>query len=1572
MNAIRIGETHSSPFANISGMIRAFLLMVLLAGNAQAVTDTFATAGAATWVAPAGVTSVTVEAWGGGGGGGAATGSPAKGGGGAGGQYAKKVLTVVPGASYAIAVGAGGLGGVNVAGGMGGDSTFAATSVVAKGGAGGGVAITNNSCAAAGVGAATGGVGDPGFVFAGGSGSACAVITTPAGGAGGGGAGSTGAGGNAVGNTAGTGTTLGGGAGGAGLTARGAGNPGSVSGGGGGAGYATSATNRNGGAGAAGKVTVTYVPAPVLVSINTASANPTTAASVSWTVTFNVSVSGLSSTNFTLVNSGLGGAPAITAITGSGAVWTVTASTGTGTGTLGLNMSSVTGLTPAITNAMPFVGQIYSVRPIAPKTYYHDTTTGVAIGFDGSTNVVSGTNVVIPPIITASLTTANTCAGNARSASHPIGWYTHSRWYLNANYATATSVGANPSGNAVLRGGAATDTVIVRLYDYDPVTGGKTLIGSSATITLTTFGATTDYPYTISSPLYTVPAGHRLMLQYDFNQPLATYNARVYCLNPNTNILGYLTVTETPAPLTVDAATSTVEASPTSVEANNASVATITVTLKTSSGLPVPDRTVTLAADSGNSTIATLNGITDANGVARFTVKDGTVEGPITYTATDTSDSLVITQTAQVTFTAVSLCFTDDFNRAALLSTSNWTRTSGSIPAFNAEIVNNRLRLTDATTNRATAVHLQRLFPGAGNKVVAEFDYFSYNGTGADGVVMTLSDAAVSPAAGAFGGSLGYAQKSNPGSDCTVAGGCPGFAGGWIGIGLDEYGNYSNPTEGRVGGPGARPDTVAIRGSGSAQSGYNYHTGVSAPGLDNGASTTPAPGHRYRITVDHSDGIHAYVSVDRDTTGTGNSYVNLIPVYDAKAIPTQAAVPANWYFSFTGSTGASASIHEIDNMTVCNAQPLLPPALDHVRIMHDGSALTCVPEAITLKACANPECSALYTGSVTVTLPVIGGATWSANPVTFSNGQTAVTLAKTAAGGVTLSGTVTAPSSMAAVCYNGATSGDCALTYASNACAFDAVEPGKLPSTPIYTKLAGTAFSVDVLALTAGAINTAYTGTVTVDMVDQTGVAAGACGTTALTLSTNYTFIAANAGRKTFSFNYPNAAKDVRVRIRSGATTACSSDNFAIRPASFSVTSPDATNTGSSGVPIIKAGATFGLDASSATNYTGTALVNNAHIEAHGGAVQTGTLGGSFSPAAAPNWISKGTAFTYSEVGSFRFAPWGIYDDGSFVAVDREKPTPECFIDTKVGTAAVPADPNVIDGNGKYGCYFGGAVNSPYFGRFVPDHFETDVTGAMLCPATAANPNPLACPASLTMAYSGQAFFVDVFAKNAGGATTQNYEGAYARNVTLTAWDAPGGAVQNPGGGALGNNAVAAATFAAGVATVATPTYTFAAGTVPTDVHIRATEAVGGDGVTSLRVASVEGGGKVVSGRIKLSNAHGSELLRLPLTATVQYFNGTFWVTSATDSVTSLTLAATYNLLNKSGAITGTTTPTPAGAATVTNGILSISLSKPTGGAVGSATIAPTVPAYLPLIGGRATFGVYKGNNEFIYLRENY
>ena len=226
-------------------------------------------ASSATFTVPAGVTSVTVEAWGGGGGGGRARGSPATGGGGAGGSYARKTVTVVPLQEYAVTVGAGGIGGNGTGtdtqhGRIGNPSWFDTTNTVFAQGGGRGLSDgnVNSYNGLGGTGSVALCVGD--VVYRGGHGGRgnYSTSSTNRSGAGGGGAGTTGNGGDAATNgVRGTGTSLYGGDGAKGVTNGLAGTNGATYGGGGSGGKANSSTDRNGGNGADGLVRITYVPA---------------------------------------------------------------------------------------------------------------------------------------------------------------------------------------------------------------------------------------------------------------------------------------------------------------------------------------------------------------------------------------------------------------------------------------------------------------------------------------------------------------------------------------------------------------------------------------------------------------------------------------------------------------------------------------------------------------------------------------------------------------------------------------------------------------------------------------------------------------------------------------------------------------------------------------------------------------------------------------------------------------------------------------------------------------------------------------------------------------------------------------------------------------------------------------------------------------------------------------------------------------------------------------------------------------------------------------------------------------
>ncbi|MGZ3159122.1 MAG: DUF6701 domain-containing protein, partial [Burkholderiaceae bacterium] len=421
--------------------------------------------------------------------------------------------------------------------------------------------------------------------------------------------------------------------------------------------------------------------------------------------------------------------------------------------------------------------------------------------------------------------------------------------------------------------------------------------------------------------------------------------------------------------------------------------------------------------------------------------------------------------------------------------------------------------------------------------------------------------------------------------------------------------------------------------------------------------------------------------------------------------------------------------------------------------------------------------------------------------------------------------------------------------------------------------------------------------------------------------------------------------------------------------------------------------------------YNGVLKINSAKVQPYSPATATGTLSPTSFPAAISNTSSStatGSTFTYSEVGAFKIlgydpavdtsTPRGVYD-GVASATECAAPVTAAQCDTfraatwtgvdsiaSKGDCILDSYSNSKDANGKYGCNFGNTAAAPpnavAFGRFVPDHFDTVVTGGMPCPIG------LTCPTLFNgFVYSGQTFTTTVTARNGSGAPTLNYDSGLglSKTVTLGAWDALGSTTTaNPGGGTLTGNSIAASAFSAGVAT-STPSYALpslfpaAIPTGPTDIYLRAVDT---DSVTSLRGASsVEGGIKIVGGRILVPNAYGSQLLNLPITFKVEYWNGTQYMISTTDTTTTSIASSGVNFITCTKNLVGSPCKsivkvvTPPTSISISGGVGSYQLKAP--GADGSVDMTITGPSYLPSTTGRATFGVYKAG-PVIYIREIY
>ncbi|EPY2697698.1 DUF6701 domain-containing protein [Vibrio cholerae] len=385
-------------------------------------------------------------------------------------------------------------------------------------------------------------------------------------------------------------------------------------------------------------------------------------------------------------------------------------------------------------------------------------------------------------------------------------------------------------------------------------------------------------------------------------------------------------------------------------------------------------------------------------------------------------------------------CFSDDFNRPNL--EQDWVPFTSS-GNFTPRVVSNRLRLTEAIGNQATAVTYQRIFPAANNLVQVELDYYAWanlTGNGADGVSLIFSDATVTPRTGGFGGSLGYAQRTDTNPNT------PGFAGGWLGIGLDEWGNFANPTEGRVGGVGFRPQSITVRGSQASNYRYLTHQTVS-PNIDTRNTNTPAPGDRYLIEIDSRNASQVLLSIRRTRNNSTTTILNQYSI----PLNQQGAIPEEFFLSLAGSTGASVNNHEIDNFRVCalKSRPV-GAQINHFRITLPQQALTCDVADVSVRACANSDCSNTFTDPVTAyltpnSLPSATGGWVNGPTLTLNNGIGLTQLRRNEAGTVDVGVSGSNPT---AVAFNNTQCSYNGSDFSANNCTVNFADSGFIVDVP--------------------------------------------------------------------------------------------------------------------------------------------------------------------------------------------------------------------------------------------------------------------------------------------------------------------------------------------------------------------------------------------------------------------------------------------------------------------------------------------------------------------------------------------
>ncbi len=496
-------------------------------------------------------------------------------------------------------------------------------------------------------------------------------------------------------------------------------------------------------------------------------------------------------------------------------------------------------------------------------------------------------------------------------------------------------------------------------------------------------------------------------------------------------------------------------------------------------------------------------------------------------------------------------------------------------------------------------------------------------------------------------------------------------------------------------------------------------------------------------------------------------------------------------------------------------------------------------------------------------------------------------------------------------------------------------------------------------------------------------------------------------GNAPFNFNFNDVGKVTLYANKTvnGAQLTGTSNPFVVKPFGFVLSAIKRTAdnfanpaaTSANGSVFIKAGDPFSATVT-ATTATGNAALNygrevtpeNVKLTS---ALVTG-LGLINNPAVAgafgtfSNGVAAGAGFSWPEVG------------------------------------IVTLTPDVGDGN-----YLGAGnvtgTTSGNVGRFIPHHFA--VTAGAL-----ATRSDLACTPASTFTYMDEPMTASftLTAQSASNSITQNYTGSFAKlNLTNPAsfgFGAINNAIVNTPLTSRLSLVSSSGSWTGGVANVSNM---FAISSLTAPATPRTAAPDGPFDTLSIGVAPVDSDGvqlgafnldvgngtqdhallgsptSVRFGRIRMNNAFGSEALDLPIPLQAQYWNGTVFTTSTSDNCTKLS-PANIVLGNYRNGLTSTNMGTGhivLGGA-FANGIGSLKLTKPSPvpSVLGSVDIAVNLggssndqscPAWSTTSSGagldylrgkwcgtnyssdprvRATFGIYKNANEFIYMREMY
>ncbi|MGH4035132.1 lectin-like domain-containing protein [Actinomycetota bacterium Odt1-20B] len=262
------------------------------------------------------------------------------------------------------------------------------------------------------------------------------------------------------------------------------------------------------------------------------------------------------------------------------------------------------------------------------------------------------------------------------------------------------------------------------------------------------------------------------------------------------------------------------------------------------------------------------------------------------------------------------------------------------------------LRLTTNKGKQTGFVATKNTFPSrAGMKFT--IDFAAYDPTtkdAADGISLMLLDgtAPMPKAGGIYGGGLGYT----------------GIKGGYLGVGLDVFGNFTKQAYGSGGTPKRMPNSITVRGATSVD---NPMVATYQSGRKLAVTTAKTRTEAVRTAkIELSPAGKLAVAIDFHD---GRGWRDVIEPLDLDDIKGQPKVPETFRLGFAASTGDSTEIHELWNGKLETLDPKLSTTVVPTGPVNAGQ------DAEFEMTTANDKLAGPTTGEVTTTQTFPEGVT---------------------------------------------------------------------------------------------------------------------------------------------------------------------------------------------------------------------------------------------------------------------------------------------------------------------------------------------------------------------------------------------------------------------------------------------------------------------------------------------------------------------------------------------------------------------------------------------------------------------